>query len=521
MFDSEKSLSKIEKKTDSLKVNDLNLLFDSVATIEKKLLDASLEFQKLSSNEVRDIEINLYYKFVSDVLKIKSGEISDKDPFTKITGVPISRFYKDKASIEYPVAKPEDHDRKMIFSPTTTLIRIENEQIEKNKDGSDREDKRTYIDYDDVAKSIFFDPIEINKDRGWNIKFGFLEFNTQSDDYRFMNGVFGLEKDVVRILKNSEEGEEISKKLNEILVWFNHDLVSHATFLPTRTDDTELLIRSNRKEAVDLNRSFGKEAKNIGDGQEFNTAFAGELWSLNLHQDIFQEIVKDRPAVMRFLRAHFDKYTRLVEDSAKKIKDSKLAEDYKEYMLKAYSFGFFRLVNPQIYTDSIEFADLHEKYPDVYDLGSAEDKVRKYAFGESGLSIDTEDGKEGRMPHKKIFEIFEESLKDNETLNKAKSYFEKNVPIPENVLENLKNIYKNYNDNQTRRELKFMIEGSIDLEQRVKDPIREEYVVLKNILAEHYEIVLDLILFQKVKKSDFVEEFLTQLSDAMDINIKA
>jgi len=532
MFDQETTTHALEKKDELLKINSMNLLFDETKTIEKKINDASEEARKLTGGELREREMKIYHDMVSSVLKIEKDEINEKDPFFKVTGIPLRRVYVEKANIQYPIEKSsewqteeeDEEDRenrkKVIIAPTTILLRLENEEDEKDSEGNIREGGNKIIPYGDSAYAGFFDPIQVNKDREWSIKYGFMELNISNPDHRLMSGVFGIERDVVKILEESLEGKEISNKLNEMMIWFNHDLVAHGTFLTGRSTDSAHLGRSERQESQMLDDIFRVSAEDLGTGEVFKTAFAGELWSLNLHQSIFKEFIESRPSVMRYLRAHFDAYMRLVEASAKKLPDHFLAADYKDYLLKAYGFGFFRLIDPHVFESSTEFDELHKKYPNAYKMGNAENEVRKYVFGEEGLPINKGKNTEKRMPHKRLFEIFDQSLKDNEIFNEARGYFEKNTPIPGSLRENLFALYARLESDNLKRELEFMIERSIDLEQIVVNPITSENIKLISLLSKYHEIVFDLLIIQGVLKEDFVEEFLTQLAGAFEFNLK-
>ncbi len=113
----------------------------------------------------------------------------------------------------------------------------------------------------------------------------------------------------------------------------------------------------------------------------------------------------ERPAVLRYLRAHLDNYTRSVESATTDISDKKLAQDVKDYLLKAYSFGFFRLVNPKDFHEKVEFETLRNKYPKLDELGIEEDKVREFTFGEKGL-IKIEGEQKSFIPHSEVFDQF-------------------------------------------------------------------------------------------------------------------
>lgn len=209
---------------------------------------------------------------------------------------------------------------------------------------------------------------------------------------------------VLDAISFSSEKENIAKKLQEILTWFNHDLVAHGTFFPTKGID-ENIIRSGDNNIAEI---FEHRTNTLQD-DVFKSAFAGELWSLNLHESIYKRFIEQRPAIARFLRAHLDNYIRSVEIVVKDIIDTSFAEDVKNYLLKVYSFGFFRLVDPKDFKEQELFLKIRNNYSKLPDLGNKEDSARKFTFGEQGL-IGEHKGKTSFIPHEKVFQLFTESF---------------------------------------------------------------------------------------------------------------
>lgn len=386
-------------------LNKFNGLLKSNEEINKSFYEGAEQIFSESTDDVRKEQLRLYKEFTKNVLGEDIVNEPEKDPFFQVAGVPIEKVYLDKWE------DMEHYEVSAVFVPTTTLLSgnyllessLKNRFINVDEQNAYLERIEGDIKYD----ISLFDPVFLNKKREWLLQFGFITFEKRENNTRINEGLFVLEPGVIELIEKNSESENISQKLQEILTWFNHDLISHGTFLPREgSRDSDILLAGGKNK---LKESFANES--VMKEGAFSSAFAGELWSLNFHESVFQKIVEERPAVMRYLRAHLDNYARSVEIAVKDIPNAELAHDVKEYLLKAYAFGFFRLINPKDFDTKPEFKDLKGKYPELADLGIEEEKTREYTFGEQGLLSIEKDGKRF-IPHSEVFADFTESFDD-------------------------------------------------------------------------------------------------------------
>jgi hypothetical protein len=391
-------------------LNHFNGLFKDNATITQNLFTGGKELFLKDSQEIRREQLGLYKKFVKDVLHVDIDENSDQDPFFKVAKTPLQQVYIDK----HDMINTSHFDRDYILLPSTMIL-SGNYLAETNENNN--------IKHENIRLSFdLFDPVVINSKRDWIMHFGFLNLEDRSNAKLrrvLAEGCIVLEPEVVEIMKevmNEEEKNQFEKKIQEVKTWFNHDMTAHGTYLPRINSDDEILSVTNNNQKELFRKEFLDDS--------YNSAFAGELWSLNLHHSIFKEFIKERPSIMRYFATHMNGYINLVDQITEKINNKEFAMDCKQYLLKVYAFSYFRLIDPTIYKTDPLFNDINSNYPDLPNLGSEEESIRKYIFSEPGLydSINKE-----YIPHEKIFSDFTELFKNVPEMtaikDKAVSFF--------------------------------------------------------------------------------------------------
>lgn len=413
-----RTIEKKENKQESFLFDNYNALFKSGAEITKDFTEGAQQMLENSGDNLRNHAARIYHQFVKNIV----GDNGDRDPFLQVAGVSFDKVYLDK----HKGRMFGEYQLDDVILPSTMLISGEYlleprfMHVVKNKDSLAMTTMEKLPGTDIEAKLNFFDPVTINQKRDWILQFGFIDFSVpfykKKQGPNIHQGCLAFEPEVIHAIKDTPESQVISQKLQEILTWFNHDLVAHGTFLASFADrDQELLWFGGKKS---LNKTFRKEASQLEKGQAFSSAFAGELWSLNFHQSLFQQFVKERPAIMRKLRMHLDSYIRSVERSVDQIKNEDLKNDVKDYLLKAYAFGFFRIINPEEFRHGEFFQEIASQYPHLPDLGVEEDKAREYAFGLEGMVNITEKGERTYIPHSEIYSEFVDTFKNGEVFSK-------------------------------------------------------------------------------------------------------
>ncbi|MDB4983938.1 MAG: hypothetical protein JWM20_117 [Patescibacteria group bacterium] len=393
----------VEKKGKEIEpkflVNRFNGMFKTNAEVTEALHQAVEEIFSHEDQEVRREQLRLYKDLVKNTLGHDIDINPERDPFFSVAGVPIEKVYLEKYNL---LSFNEDDSQNNFILPPTTLLLSGDYFAEMSEHGQKffEEGDKKHIDFN------FFDPVIVNEKRDWIMQFGFSNFKEAGKNFEFSEGSFVFEPEVLNTIKDSPQSGDIAKKLQEMLTWFNHDLTAHGTFLPSdRNADARITLSSKKSGHLhDTFRNF-----DIANEDTFGSAFAGELWSLNLHESIFQEFVAERPAILRYLRMHVDKYARSVEGAVSPVHDAELSNDIKEYLLKAYAFGFFRLVNPADYATNPEFEAIRARYPNLADLGPKEDHVRKFTFGTEGL---VKQDRKTFIPHSEVFSAFSGSFEN-------------------------------------------------------------------------------------------------------------
>ncbi len=393
------------KKTEGkLLVNKENLLFKSNEEVTEAFSRSMDDLSDYTLEQIRNEEIDLYKKTVKSTLGFDPEINAKNDPFFKVAGVSI-----EKVSIEKHDVLAKTMPDKTVVSATTSLIskeyfkELKDLRKEKSINGVMLAGTKQLEDGRKVSLG-FFDPIMVNKKRNWELLFGFSHFRDKFHPTMsgFNQGTIVLEEEPLAQIRQNSESKNIATKLQEMATWFNHDLISHTAFLPGGANSADSVIL-----AAGGNESLTRDFNNtpIQDASVSSSVFAGELWSLNFHQSVFEEFVSERPAIMRYIRSHMNSYLHSVEKATAGISDRELAEDTKEYLMKAYAFGFFRLISPERFATDPLFKEIHDAYPDLADLGTQEDKVREFAFGEKGmLQKDSIDSK--FTPHAELFKTF-------------------------------------------------------------------------------------------------------------------
>lgn len=384
-----------QESKQELILNHFNGLFKDNTTITQNLIAGGKELFSKDSQEIRREQLGLYKKFVKNILHIDIDANPDQDPFFKVAKTPLQQVYVDKHDMINTAHLDEDD----ILLPSIMMI-SGNYLTETDNDN--------YGSYENIKLAFrLFDPVMMNSKRDWIMHFGFLNLEDESNTKLrrvLAEGCIILEPEVVETMKevmSEEEKIQFEKKIQEVKTWFNHDMTAHGTYLPGINSDNEILSVTNNNQKESFRKEFLDES--------YSSAFAGELWSLNLQHSIFKEFVKERPSIMRYFAMHLNGYIDLVNQITEKIPNKELAADCNEYLLKVYAFSYFRLVDPGIYKTDPLFSDISSNYPDLPDLGPEEESIREYIFNEPGLYDST--NKE-YVPHEKVFSNFTELFKD-------------------------------------------------------------------------------------------------------------
>lgn len=509
-------ISPIEKKKNiepKFLLNKFNGLFKSNEEVAKMLSEGAQEMLTESSQDIRKEQLRLYKEFVKNILGEEIGSDPEKDPFFQVAGIPIEKAYLDKHDL---IETKKD----FVFTATTLVLSgdyfLDQDELfvyDDNFSGSIRTEKK--LEHGNQCNFDLFDPLVINKYRDWLMQFGFSYFKESDKSSRDIgNGVIIIEPGVLDLVASSGESENISKKIQEILTWFNHDLVAHGTFLPSAHSDRTILQSTGNQKLIDIfsNSSVIKE-------HSFDSAFAGELWSLNFHESVFQKIVAERPSVVRYLRAHLDSYVRSVERAVKDISNKDLATDVQDYLLKVYAFGFFRLINPKDFNTRPEFADLKNKYPDLSNLGHEEDSVREFTFGEQGM-VSFEKGEKKFIPHSELFAEFVDSfehVQEFELLitNLHESLHGGTATLFPSERKKLQKLLKGFNPNNFAD---FVVER---MAVNIKS-LGDNYFSRIAFLKKHFGIAKTVLLDEKTTNKNFAQRLKKQVfgfvADKIDLS---
>ncbi len=398
---SRKKLTKEENKKQENILNNFNGLFKNNDVIAQQLKDGANEIFSQNLQEVRKSQLKIYSDFVKNILGHDIEKKPEKDPFFKVAGVPITKVFLDK----YELLKYNTQKENELTILANTLLLSGNFLFNDLDvfEGKDNTQIRAHFE--------LFDPIVMNERKDWIMHFGFLNFRKQNenDSESAAQGVIIMEPEVlerISLIMNQAEQQLFQKKLQEIKNWFNHDLTAHGTYLPSRRLDKDIL---ETDKIGDVKR-FEKEFINEG----YESAFTGELWSLNFHRTLFDEFVKERPAILRFIAKHAADYLSFVKEICNRIPNEQDQEDCFDYLKKVYAFCFFRLINPKQFASDEVFKSLYDRYPDFPDVGSNEEAIRDFIFSENGL-YDSEQKK--YIPHDVVFGNFVDSFNSFEKIN--------------------------------------------------------------------------------------------------------
>jgi len=459
-----------QESKQELILNHFNGLFKDNEVVTQNLVAGIKELKDKDSQKIRREQLDIYRDFVKKILGHNIDKNPEQDPFFKVTQVPIEKVYLEKHDI---VNKDKIGTNKLLLS--STMILSGNYFYELTN-------LRTLLASEDIKVTFeLLDPNLINNEKDWIMHFGFLNFTSSAENLERMisEALIILEPEVVDALRevmSNQEMLDLEKKLKEIKTWFNHDLTAHGTYLPRNNDVDQQIIASHKN---NYNEIFKSEF--LVDSYE--SAFTGELWSLNLHQSIFQEFVKDRPAIFKFLAKHLSQYISTVDQIIEKIPENKPRNDYKDYLLKVYAFCFFRLINPEIYANDPMFKDIFDQYPNLANLGNNEEKIREYIYTQPGMY----DSKKGNyIHHKKIFKEFTDSFQALEEIKPIEEKIKKHIILKTektDITEDEIEKYANYLIN--KREVRNFFKSYVPRSEFIKT---KNEVSLSDLMQDNHNI---------------------------------
>lgn len=327
-----------------------NLFLKNTKELKEYLKNVQVYLRGHTETELRKSQLDNYHNLIKNVLHLDPQD----DPYRDITGKSLEELYMRQSDISQNLEYV-----KMINAARTLLVSGD-------------------ILLDENISHEFFDPLILVPEKDWIIQFGFI--NSFHQNIFFGQGSILLEPEIVHNLEMYDPQGRVVSHLGDVMNWFNHDLTAHGVFIPADYTLDADITKNNHTLLPFFQKAYTGEHV-----ESFKSAVVGEMWSLNLHENLFQKIVEKRPAVIRFLSQHIHEYIREVELLTVRHPDPIQGNYIKEYLIKAYTFPFFRLMNPQELRTQSAFQDIFEKYPDIDHHGNEENHVREYVYGTSGI----------------------------------------------------------------------------------------------------------------------------------------
>lgn len=401
-----------------------------------KLEEYFLQYKDKATNEIKSGFILEYQDFVKKVLGRKDldGEYFDLglDPYSAVAGETFSKMYlRENKNFDGSDA---------IFTPRTVLTDLDHTdkyRIYKSKKVPGLEIIKNFFSRINLVEDEEFGNIDTT--------FGFYNANFSGEPFKnnkkiIPMGAVGIDHKVLEESQNHpKEFNPVLDRLSQMSIWFNHDMLSHGSFLPNQNLDRSLNRLQDGDPGHEYYQAFGDQNFEYGkkneDGER-DRVFAGELWSMSFQADILNEIERRRPAVGKFLRMHLNSFLRDVDVLAESIQDKKYGKIISEYYKKLYSFMFFRIVNPKVFFQSnVEGNERIKNNREVLEnLPDYELSTRESLHGAKGLRVAKEDGYFDYVPHRVFLQTMDSSMEDGEFIMKKVASFKDNGKPDEETL---------------------------------------------------------------------------------------
>lgn len=368
-----------------------NLLEGDEKEQAEKLAEFLEPYRKLSIGEVKESFIDTYHEFIKGVLKGDNKDFSGIDPYEFVTGKKFEEMYRR--------SNPYIHTHEQVFAPFT-IIGSTNLTFKELGTSAPEHIKFNF----NISEPVKF------PSSGREISFGFT--NTKLENDENVNIGFGtllLDDEVVSAVREYPELKDVQYKLQQLGVWFNHDMTAHATLMPGGAQREHLYSYWSMTRAKELYEFFNAKTFNY----QHKDVFAGEFWSMSLQSDIYNRIVEQRPAVGRFMRMHLKSYLRSVEALVSHVEDEENRRRYYDYLQKAYAFMFLRLVNPETIFEEGKFKDFKEGNEEFFEAPNYELMARDNAHNAHGLKFETK-GEKGFVSHKELVTEIAKPLEEME-----------------------------------------------------------------------------------------------------------
>lgn len=366
-----------------------NLLKDTPEEQANRLAFFVEKFRKFDLEDTREEFVKEYQSFVRSVIKDDNEDFSVIDPYEFVTGKKFEDMFK--RSNERWLASEQT------FAPYT-LITSNNSLVDNNYSPAP---EHIRFNISGNAKPLHFDS-------GAELGFGFISTKLE-DDTTLAFGTLVLEDTVVSAVNSFPEFEKIHYKLQQLGVWFNHDVTAHATLMPEQSQRDYISVHWSMSKAQEFADFFYQRNFQYQD----RSVFAGEFWSMSLQSDIYKRIVEQRPAVGRFMRMHLNTYMRDLEQLTSHISDRESRSDCFDYLQKAYAFMFLRLIDPELLLGQEAFTKMKENNPGFFEAPKDELAARENAHHAHGLKFE-KDGIVGYIPHKELVTELAQPLEEME-----------------------------------------------------------------------------------------------------------
>lgn len=372
---------------------------------------------KNSSIEVKAGFVSLYKDFIRTITGEHLCNFHKIDPFYKLTQQKFEELYMINSHSPFG---PE-----RIFTPYSFLF-CDNGPFKVKNRAANPTQKGDHLEI--VIDT--FSRIPITKE--YSLGIGFVENRVREKDnikYILMSAGISLDKKAIEKISHIFIWKKIQKKLGEITGWFNHDLTAHGTLL---ADYEQSAYIKERAHYVNDNAKFVDESFYFNDleyGADDNPpVFAGEMWSISLHAEIYKEIIKLNPSIEDSFIKHFEDVITYTSELTK-------FPDVQKYVRSVYGLMFLRIINPDEIKKNVKYKKINKEVPYLLNAPDYEKNLRKRAHTNNGLTVIHRESPI-HLTHEEVAKgyikplsekyFFEKLFNKEISAKKAYSFFEKN-----------------------------------------------------------------------------------------------
>ncbi|MCI5051071.1 MAG: hypothetical protein MRY57_02080 [Candidatus Pacebacteria bacterium] len=329
------------------------------------------EFTQKSSDELKLYFVDCYEKFVRNACDDLDSEFKKIDPFYSLTQQSFKELYMIKSHSPFG---PE-----RIFTPFSFLFCNTGPFIVKNRSLAPTNNGE---DYEVVIDTFSKIPVYKDSEKSYHLGIGFVETRIRENNqikYILMSAGISLDDRCISLVKDMEEWPEIRALLNDVAGWFNHDLTAHGTLLADYEQSAFIKKRSEivNDDAHNVDKLFYYNDLDYG-ADDNPPVFAGEMWSVSIHAQMYQKMVEQNSHIEDYLVNHFKYFIELTEN----ITDN----TSKKYLQKVYALMIARIVDPKILTTNKKY-DFLVPYSDIFDLPFYEQELRRRGHSNKGLVV--------------------------------------------------------------------------------------------------------------------------------------